>query len=98
MPLKARQTVLLGIGLPLTIALGALMAAALFGEFTPAEAVILAIVLLAVRRELISPAWRQVAPVGRYTRRPTARPSEQLSHTEAAPAAPIRVRGAAHHA
>jgi NhaP-type Na+/H+ or K+/H+ antiporter len=36
---------LLGIGLPLTIALGAATAAALFGQFTFAEAVILAIVL-----------------------------------------------------
>src|SRR4051812_43793694 len=36
---------LLGIGLPLTILLGALMAAALFGQLTTAEAVILAIVL-----------------------------------------------------
>ncbi len=227
---------LLGIGLPLTIVLGALMAGALFGEFTPAQAVILAIllaptdaalgqavvsdsrlplrvrqglnvesglndgicvpllyiaiavadvessltcghsaltvaaeeigygllgglaagaltgaiVLLAGRRELISPAWRQVAPVagaalaygiavalggsgfiaafvagmcfgwlllttyiglstfahgisasplvGRYARWVAARPSEEISHTEVAPAAPIRVRGAAHHA
>jgi len=36
---------LLGVGLPLTIVLGALTASALFGEFTPAEAVILAILL-----------------------------------------------------
>src|SRR3954468_9870819 len=36
---------LLGIGLPLTIALGALLAAALFGEFTIAEALVLAGVL-----------------------------------------------------
>jgi NhaP-type Na+/H+ or K+/H+ antiporter len=36
---------LLGIGLPLTIALGALLAAASFGEFTIAEALVLAVVL-----------------------------------------------------
>ena len=36
---------LLGIGLPLTIALGAVAAAAIFGQITVAEAVILAIVL-----------------------------------------------------
>src|SRR5215210_4034961 len=36
---------LLGIGLPLTIALGAVAAAAVFGELTVAEAVILAVVL-----------------------------------------------------
>jgi NhaP-type Na+/H+ or K+/H+ antiporter len=36
---------LLGIGLPLTIALGAALAAALFGEFTVAEALVLAVVL-----------------------------------------------------
>jgi sodium/hydrogen antiporter len=36
---------LLGIGLPLTIALGAMAAAAIFGQITVAEAVILAIVL-----------------------------------------------------
>ncbi len=40
MPLR-----LLGVGLPLTIALGAAAAAAIFGELTVAEAVILAIVL-----------------------------------------------------
>ena len=40
MPLR-----LLGIGLPLTIALGAVAAAALFGQITVTEAVILAIVL-----------------------------------------------------
>ena len=36
---------LLGIGLPLTIALGAVAAAAIFGELTIEEAVILAVVL-----------------------------------------------------
>src|SRR5690349_19553590 len=36
---------LLGIGLPLTIALGALLGAAIFGELSPAEAVVLAVVL-----------------------------------------------------
>jgi NhaP-type Na+/H+ or K+/H+ antiporter len=36
---------LLGIGLPLTIALGAVLAAAMFGEFTLAEALVLAVVL-----------------------------------------------------
>ncbi len=36
---------LLGVGLPLTIVAGALIAAALFGAFTAAEAIILAIVL-----------------------------------------------------
>jgi NhaP-type Na+/H+ or K+/H+ antiporter len=36
---------LLGIGLPLTIALGALTAAALFGELTVAEALVLAVLL-----------------------------------------------------
>ena len=36
---------LLGIGLPLTIALGAVAAAAIFGQITAAEAIILAIVL-----------------------------------------------------
>ena len=36
---------LLGIGLPLTIALGALAASAIFGELTVEEAVILAVVL-----------------------------------------------------
>jgi NhaP-type Na+/H+ or K+/H+ antiporter len=36
---------LLGVGLPLTIALGALLAAALFGQFTLAEAVVLAVLL-----------------------------------------------------
>jgi NhaP-type Na+/H+ or K+/H+ antiporter len=36
---------LLGIGLPLTIALGAVAAAAVFGELTVDEAVILAVVL-----------------------------------------------------
>ena len=36
---------LLGIGLPLTIALGALIAGALFGELTVAEALVLAVVL-----------------------------------------------------
>src|SRR3954453_22536511 len=36
---------LLGIGLPLTIALGAVAAAAVFGELTVEEAVILAVVL-----------------------------------------------------
>ena len=36
---------LLGIGLPLTIALGALLAALVFGSFTVAEAVVLAVLL-----------------------------------------------------
>jgi NhaP-type Na+/H+ or K+/H+ antiporter len=36
---------LLGIGLPLTIALGALLAALVFGSFTAAEAVVLAVLL-----------------------------------------------------
>ena len=36
---------LLGIGLPLTIALGAAAAAAIFGQLTAGEAVILAVVL-----------------------------------------------------
>jgi NhaP-type Na+/H+ or K+/H+ antiporter len=38
-------TRLLGIGLPLTIALGPLLAALVFGSFTAAEAVVLAVLL-----------------------------------------------------
>jgi NhaP-type Na+/H+ or K+/H+ antiporter len=56
---------LLAIGLPLTIALGALGAVGIFGQLSLEEAVILAVVLAptdAGRRELIADQWRQVIP------------------------------------